>query len=114
MKADTVKIILASVGVALIIGTTSVAYALRTSSAASQQALRSARVAQRAAFDAHRGLCTLKQGYVKQYRDTIKALNAPPDSDLGRIVQQFGRKVFLNSAAGLKRRVKDLEDVKCS
>jgi hypothetical protein len=66
-----------------------------------------------AAQEAHRGLCELKGGYLRQLHDTKKALAAKPGTHLHDLVEQFGRKVILNSEKGLEQRVADMRDVTC-
>lgn len=89
------------------IGLTAMAFALHKANDASREALA-------ASQQAHRGLCTLQSGYVKQLRQTRRALAAPPGTDDYRLVQLIGRKVLINSEQSLVARVKSLEDVKCS
>jgi len=102
MKADTVKIILAAIGIAVIIGVSATAFALRTSNHASAQALTAAKSATRA-------LCLLRHDKVVSIRTTVQFLKDHPAGIPG-----VPNSLLRQGLAQTRAEVEALKDVKCS
>jgi hypothetical protein len=102
-----IRALLVAFLVSIIFGITVTAFAFHQANTSSRNALAASIQAKAAAVEAHRGLCGLKAGYVKQLRDTQRLIKHPiPGLDIPKPVLE-------NALIGLRARVKSVEDVKC-